>query len=99
MCLAAISNFRPYKNQEGKQVGVVIVKAPADSGLVDVHDRRPAVLGAEDAQLWMDNTLTVEQADMLARQCALPAKEFEWYHVAREVNKVGKNEDYFILPI
>lgn len=99
MFLAAISNFRPYKNQEGKQVGVVIVTAPADSGLIDVHDRRPVVLKPEDAQLWMDNTLPAEQADMLARQRAVPAEEFEWYRVSTDVNKVGKNEEYFIEPV
>jgi putative SOS response-associated peptidase YedK len=98
MFLAAITDFRPGKTlHEGS--GFSIVTAAADEGLVDVHDRRPVVLSAEDAQLWLDPDLPPEQAEQLARSMALLAPAFEWYAVAKEVNKVGNNGPYLIEPI
>lgn len=98
MFLAAITNFRPGK-EPGESSGFVIVTAAADEGLVDVHDRRPVVFSPEDAQLWMDPGLPLEQADMLARSMAVPAEAFEWYEVTKEVNKAGKSDRSFIEPL
>ena len=98
MLLAAITNFRPFTDQD-KQVGMVIVTAAADGGMVDVHDRRPVVLAPEDARLWMDNTLPAEQADMLARNRSLPPESFEWYRVSTDVNNARHNEAYLIEAV
>jgi putative SOS response-associated peptidase YedK len=98
MFMAAITNFRPGKElHEGS--GFVIITAAADAGMVDVHDRRPVVLSAEDAQLWLDPALPAEQAEYLARSVALPADAFEWYEVSKDVNKVGKSSPHLIEPI
>lgn len=98
MFLAAITNYRPDKEpKEG--TGFVIVTAAAEGGMVDVHDRRPVVLAAEDAALWIDNSLPPEQAEYLARSMSLPPDAFEWYEVSKDVNKVGNNDPRLIEPI
>jgi putative SOS response-associated peptidase YedK len=97
MFMAAITNFNPSKEpSEGS--GFVIVTAASDAGMVDVHDRRPVVLAPEDARLWLDPALPVEQAEHLARSIALPTEVFEWYQVGKEVNKTGNNEKHLIEP-
>jgi putative SOS response-associated peptidase YedK len=98
MCLAALTNFRPGRDdQEG--VGFVIVTTEAEGGMVDVHDRRPIVFLPKDAQLWMDNSLPFDQAEQLARSVALPSSAFEWYEVSRAVNKVSNNGPHLIDPL
>jgi putative SOS response-associated peptidase YedK len=67
--------------------------------MVDVHDRRPVVLGPEDARLWMDPDLSAEQAEQLARSMAVPAEEFDWYPVSRDVNRVGNSDPHLIEPV
>lgn len=98
MFLAAITNHRPDREpREG--TGFVIVTAAAEQGLVDVHDRRPVVFAPEDAALWIDNDLTAEQAEQLARSISLPPDAFEWYQVSKEVNKAGNNNERLIEPL
>jgi putative SOS response-associated peptidase YedK len=98
MFLAAITNYRPGK-EPTEGTGFVIVTAAAERGMVDVHDRRPVAFSAEDAALWMDNSLPAEQAEYLARSVALPPEAFEWYEVSRDVNKVGNNDEHLIQPV
>ena len=96
--LAAITNVRADReNPEGS--GFVIVTAAADSGMVDIHDRRPVVLAPQDARLWLDPDLPAEQAEQLARSMAAPAEEFTWYAVSTEVNRVGNSSPHLIEPI
>jgi putative SOS response-associated peptidase YedK len=97
MFLAALTNYRPDKEPDDG-TGFVIVTEAADEGLVDVHDRRPVVLGAEDAALWMDNDLPKEQAEQLARSMSLPPDCFVWYPVSKDVNKASNNNDSLIQP-
>jgi putative SOS response-associated peptidase YedK len=98
MFLAAITNYRPDK-EPTEGTGFVIVTAAAEAGLVDVHDRRPVVLAPEDAQIWMDNDFSPEQAEQLARTASLSPESFEWYEVSTEVNRVGRNGEHLIGPI
>jgi putative SOS response-associated peptidase YedK len=97
MFLAALTNYRPDKEPDDG-TGFVIVTEAADEGLVDVHDRRPVVLGAEDAALWMDNDLPKEQAEQLARSMSLPPDCFVWYPVSKDVNKASNNNESLIQP-
>jgi putative SOS response-associated peptidase YedK len=98
MFLAAITNYRPGKEiHEG--TGFAIVTAAADAGLIDVHDRRPVVFSAEDARLWMDNSLPAEQAEQLARAVSLPTEAFDWHRVSKDVNRVGNNAPHLIDAI
>ena len=96
--LAAITNVRPDReNPEGS--GFVIVTAAADAGMVDVHDRRPVVLSPDDAQLWLDPELPAEQAEQLARSMAVPADDFTWHPVSRDVNRAGSSSPHLIEAI
>lgn len=93
--MAAITNFRPHVVQT-KPVGVVIVTAPAERGMIDVHDRMPLVLSPEDALQWMDNDFSPEQAEQMARTGCLPPEDFEWYRVSRAVNTPGYDDAHLI---
>jgi len=61
MFVAALTNF-----QEGKvcvdDVGLVIVTAASDTGLIDVHDRRPLVLSTADA--WRISPTVASQGEI-----------------------------------
>jgi len=98
MFLAALTDFRPGKElHEGS--GFVIITATAEGGMVDVHDRRPVVFGADDAQLWLDAALPVEQAERLARSMMLPTEMFAWYTVSKDASRVGTNDPHLIEPV
>jgi putative SOS response-associated peptidase YedK len=96
--MLALANFGPYEENRA-EAGFVIVTAGADGGMLDIHDRRPVVLSAADAALWMDPTLSPEQAIELARQAAVPAEDFEWYKVSKAVNYAGKDGPDVAQPI
>ena len=97
MLLAAITNWHPGK-ESSPESGLVIVTAAADAGMVDVHDRRPVVLAPEDARLWLDPDLPMEQAEQLARMMSLPADDFKWHPVGTEVNNARHNGAHLIEP-
>lgn len=79
--------------------GFVIVTAAAEGGMVDVHDRRPVVLAADDARIWMGLDTPLEQAEQLARIGSLPATDFEWYRVSPAVNNARHNSPELIEPL
>jgi putative SOS response-associated peptidase YedK len=55
--------------------------------MVDVHDRRPIVLSAADAALWLDPELSGSEAEHFLRTLAVPSEAFEWYPVNKEVGR------------
>lgn len=71
--------------------GFVIITAASDQGMVDIHDRRPLVLGPADARAWIDPDVSAEQAERLAREHCLPVEAFEWFAVGKDVGNV-RNE-------
>jgi putative SOS response-associated peptidase YedK len=77
----------------------VLVTDDAGEGMLDIHDRRPVVLDAADAALWLDPALTPEQALELARHAALPPEAFEWFKVTPDVNRAGANSPQMALPM
>jgi putative SOS response-associated peptidase YedK len=95
--MAALSGLNP--DHEERESGFAVVTAEAFGGMVDVHDRRPIVLSAEDAQLWLDLEWSAEQAEEIARMSALPPDAFEWYPVSQDVNRTGNNSPQLIVPI
>ena len=96
--MAALANVAPA-NEFKSSNGCTIVTADAQGGLVDVHDRRPVVLSAADAALWLDPALPVEQAEQLLPSLALGAGAFDWYAVDRAVGNVRNQGPQLALPV
>lgn len=65
--------------------GFTIVTAAAEGGLLDVHDRRPIVLSAADAAMWMKPDLPPDEAGHMLASLAVPAEAFAWHMVDKAV--------------
>ena len=63
--------------------------------------RRPVVLEPEDAWRWMSLETSVEEAAHIAQSRSLPAEEFVWWRVSREVNRAdpNNNAEHLLEPI
>lgn len=96
--MAALTNFRVPADAGIEGKGFAIVTSEATGGMIDVHDRRPVVLGAEDAKIWLDMSFSADQAEHLVKATAIPSEDFEWYPVSRDVNKAGTNDPRLITP-
>ncbi len=98
MFMAALAEVRPgLEPNEGD--GFVIITAASDAGMVDIHDRRPLVLGAEHARMWIDPELSAVEAERVAREQCLPVEAFEWFAVGRGVGNVRNEGAELILPV
>jgi putative SOS response-associated peptidase YedK len=84
--MAGLANFRIYTHQT-VDVGFVIVTEDSGPAMVNVHDRRPVVLGPKDAGRWMDPGTPVEEAAQIAQTRSIPTEEFMWWRVDRAVNR------------
>ncbi|SOD42413.1 SOS response-associated peptidase [Nitrosovibrio sp. Nv4] len=84
--MAGVTNFRLY-SQQAVEVGCVIVTEDSGGSMVDIHDRRPVVLGPDDAFRWMDLETPVEEAAHIAQSRSLPTEEFMWWRVSTQVNR------------
>lgn len=96
--LAALASFKPDSDIKTSHA-FTIITADAQGGLLDGSDgsdRRPLVLTAQDAAVWLDPHLPAEQAEMLVRSAALDAEAFAWYPVDPSVAN-PRNQDSGIL--
>ena len=91
MYLAALSSVCGTQAQTDG-MGLVIVTATADAGLIDVHDRRPLVFAPEAARRWLDSALQFDELEQLARSACLPAARFRWHRVSPEVDRTLNDE-------
>jgi putative SOS response-associated peptidase YedK len=96
--MLALANFGPYTENRA-EAGFVLVTDDAAAGMLDIHDRKPVVLDALDAALWLDPALAPEQALELARRAALPSDAFEWHKVSTELNRAGNEGPQLALPL
>lgn len=99
MCLAGLTSVHNAQDAEDELNGFVIVTAAADSGMVDIHDRRPLVFTPEDAKIWLKPELSVDDAQNLAINAMRPVEDFEWFKVSRDVNSVRNDNEHLIDPI
>lgn len=84
--LLALARFGPFKENR-EESGFVLVTADAVGGMVDIHDRRPVAVSADDARRWLDPNLTVDAALHLARIAMQDADMFEWHPVSTDLNR------------
>ncbi|MGB7479792.1 MAG: SOS response-associated peptidase family protein [Burkholderiaceae bacterium] len=96
--MAALTST-PEREPAAEGAGFVIVTSAAEGGMVDVHDRRPVVLAADDARIWMSLDTPLEQAEQMARIGSLPATDFEWHRVSPAVNNARHNAPELIEPL
>lgn len=78
--------------------GFTIITANTEGGLLATHDRRPLVLSAADAALWLDLDLSAEQAAHLLRSVSLPPDAFAWYRVDKAVNNARNQSAEVAAP-
>lgn len=83
--LLALANFGQFK-QNREEAGFVLITADSMGGMVDVHDRRPVAVSAEDALRWLDPELPPDQAEHLARTSMLEPDLFDWLPVSKALN-------------
>ncbi|MGP2468494.1 SOS response-associated peptidase family protein [Yersinia sp. 2540 StPb PI] len=79
--------------------GFVIVTADSDSGLVDIHDRRPVVLPPDAAREWMNPDTSPERAKEIALEALTSAEEFDWHPVIKKVGNIRNNGPELIEPL
>jgi putative SOS response-associated peptidase YedK len=96
--MLALANFGTF-HENRAEAGFVLVTDDAAQGMLDIHDRKPVVLSAADAALWLDPALAPEQALQLARSTALPSDAFDWFRVSPAVNRAGNEGPQLVLPV
>lgn len=79
--------------------GFTIVTAAADGGLLDVHDRRPIVLDAGAAALWLNPDLPPDEAAHILGSLAAPAEAFAWHMVDKAIGNVRNQDRRLAEPV
>ncbi len=97
--MAALGSFGAISENNKATAGFTIVTADALGGMVDVHDRRPVVLSAQDALLWMNPALPPAAAEQLARTQALGPDAFAWHPVSKLVGNVRNDGPELVRPL
>ncbi|HIC7643319.1 TPA: SOS response-associated peptidase family protein [Serratia liquefaciens] len=96
---AAISRHHPDEKDPPHDDGFVIITSASDSGLLDIHDRRPVVLPPAAAREWMDPDTSPERAEEIANEVATPPDDFSWYPVGKSVGNIRNDNAELIKPI
>ncbi|MFV8958341.1 SOS response-associated peptidase family protein [Serratia fonticola] len=96
---AAIGRYHPDVAVPSDDDGFVILTAASDSGLLDIHDRRPVVLSPPAAREWIDPETTSSRAEELSTGAATPPDDFTWYPVGKSVGNIHNDNADLIKPI
>jgi putative SOS response-associated peptidase YedK len=99
MFIAALTGRKLELEDQKYGAGVALLTTESAGGMLDVHDRRPIVLTAADARIWMDLSRPKKEMAEFVRNVALPAEAFTWYKVTREVNKAGNQSPAMVEPL
>lgn len=91
MFFACIGQFTGAEND-----GFVIITANSEEGMVDIHDRRPVVLGPDAAQEWLTPALPAPLAEDLAIHHSTPTSAFEWYAIDKAIGNVRNEGEHLI---
>ncbi|RMP44336.1 hypothetical protein ALO95_200337 [Pseudomonas syringae pv. antirrhini] len=79
--------------------GFLIITSSSDSGMLDIHDRRPVVLSPEAAREWLAPGLSKDRAKEIARDLCQPVEDFEWYPVSKDVGNVRNKGEYLVKSL
>ncbi|WP_349306827.1 SOS response-associated peptidase family protein [Pantoea sp. EA-12] len=85
----------PYDDPHGHE-GFLIVTAPSNKGMVDIHDRRPLVLEAGAIKEWLSADTSAKRAEEIANKEAVPENDFKWHPVSSKVGS-PKNQSKELL--
>lgn len=96
--LAALASFKPESEVKTLHA-FTIITADAQGGVIDGQDRRPLVLTAEDAAVWLDPDMPADQAEMLVRSVALEAGAFDYHPVDRSLGNVMRQGCSVVEPV
>lgn len=89
---------QPYGQEHGKE-GFVIVTSSSNQGMVDIHDRRPLVIAADAVREWLSAGTTPQRAEEIARDAAVPEKDFTWHPVSAKVGNIHDQGSELIEPV
>lgn len=85
--------------ESGEGDGFTIITGATDSGLLDINDRRPAVLSPDLAVEWIDPTTEPARALQIATELAMDANSFRWHAVSRAVGNPRNQGPELIQPL
>jgi putative SOS response-associated peptidase YedK len=85
--------------EQAEDDGFTIITAAADSGLLDIHDRRPVVLLPAHAAEWIAPETEPARALEIATNHGLGAEAFTWYAVPKAVGSPRNQGPELIEPI
>jgi len=97
MFFAGLAQIHPGLEPQEND-GFVIVTDASDQGMVDIHDRRPVVLGPQAARDWLEPGLSSRAAEALIRTDSRPVADFKWHTVDRAVGNVRNHGPELIRP-
>ncbi|MGO8670491.1 MAG: SOS response-associated peptidase [Capsulimonadaceae bacterium] len=75
-----------------------IITVPANGRLAGLHDRMPAILRPEDAEVWLDSSIR-EASALTSLLATAPDEWIDLYPVTTAVNVAGRDDPAFILPV
>lgn len=96
--IAGLASFDSSHEHKGAN-GFTLVTADSEGGMIDIHDRRPLVLTAEDALVWLDPDMPAEEAAHFLRSSALGQEAFDWYMVDRSLGNVRNQGAHLAAPL
>jgi putative SOS response-associated peptidase YedK len=79
--------------------GFLIITSSSDSGMLNIHDRRPVVLTPEMAREWLAPGLSNDRTKEFAKEFSQPVEDFEWYPVSKDVGNVRNKGEYLFKSL
>lgn len=96
---AALGRFHSTAADAQDDRGFVLLTGPGERGPVDPRSRPPLALTDEGARQWLDPTLDIDAATVLAETTALPSTAFAWHPVSSAVGNIYNDSPQLIKPI
>ena len=86
-----------WKSPSGQRIQsfTILTQSPSET-IAHIHDRMPAILSKDQEEVWLDNSIPVEQ--VLSIICPYPDEFLRAYEVSSRVGKVTENDENLILP-